>query len=127
MTDPQEKKASQQAPRGPTTVIEDNVVRSAAPQPLIPDCDFPTCLRKAWKEFADRTALIENSTDERCTYGELEELCSRVAAGLRSLGFGPGDMAGFHCVTSLDAIIAFYGVVFAGGRVVLAKPNLSER
>ncbi|KAH7983482.1 hypothetical protein HPB52_012322 [Rhipicephalus sanguineus] len=70
---------------------------------------------------------IENSTDERCTYGELEELCSRVAAGLRSLGFGPGDMAGFHCVTSLDAIIAFYGVVFAGGRVVLAKPNLSER
>nr|XP_037284219.1 4-coumarate--CoA ligase-like 1 [Rhipicephalus microplus] len=127
MTDPQEQKAAQQSPRGPTTVIEDNVVRSAAPQPPVPDCDFPTCLRNAWKEFADRTALIDNSTVERCTYGELEEMCSRIATGLRSLGFGPGDMAGFHCVTSMDAIVAFYGVVLAGGRAVMAKPNLSER
>lgn len=127
MTDAPDQGASQQAPRGPATVIEDNVVRSAAPEPPMPDCDFPTCLRNAWKGFADQTALIENSTDERCTYGELEEQCSRVAAGLRALGFGPGDMAGFHCVTSLNAIIAFYGVVLAGGRVVLAKPNLSQR
>lgn len=127
MTDPQEQKAAQQSPRGPTTVIEDNVVRSAAPQPPVPDCDFPTCLRNALKEFADRTALIDNSTDERCTYGELEEMCSRIATGLRSLGFGLGDMAGFYCVTSMDAIVAFYGVVLAGGRAVMAKPNLSER
>lgn len=127
MTGPQTPKISQQAPQGPTPVIENNVVRSAAPEPPIPHCDFPTCLRKAWKEFADRTALIENNTDERCTYGELEELCSRVVAGLRNLGFGPGDMAGFHCVTSLNAIIAFYSVVLAGGRVTLAKPNLAER
>ncbi|KAH6948386.1 hypothetical protein HPB50_023893 [Hyalomma asiaticum] len=97
MTGPQTPKTSQQAPQGPTPVIENNVVRSAAPEPPIPHCDFPTCLRKAWKEFADRTALIENNTDERCTYGELEELCYRVVAGLRNLGFGPGDMAGEVC------------------------------
>lgn len=108
-------------------VIEDGVVRSCMPELPIPDIDFATCLRKAWQKFRERTALIENATGERCSYEQLEEQCSRVAAGLRGLGFGPGDMAGFHCGSSLDAIIAFYGVVLAGGCIVLAKPNLSQR
>lgn len=108
-------------------VIENGVVRSCMPELPIPDIDFATCLRNTWQKFRERTALIENATDERCSYGQLEEQCSRVAAGLRGLGFGPGDMAGFHCGSSLDAIIAFYGVVLAGGCVVLAKPNLSHR
>ncbi|XP_077503504.1 luciferin 4-monooxygenase-like [Amblyomma americanum] len=120
-------KASQQAARGPAAIVEDRVVRSAVPEPPLPDCDFATCLRNSWQQFKDRTALIEHSTDERCSYEQLEEQCSRVAAGLRSLGFGPGDMAGFHCGSSLDAIIACYGVVLAGGCVVMAKPNLSQR
>lgn len=108
-------------------VIEDGVVRSCMPELPIPDIDFATCLRNTWQKFRERTALIENATDERCSYEQLEEQCSRVAAGLRGLGFGPGDMAGFHCGSSLDAIIAFYGVVLAGGCIVLAKPNLSHR
>lgn len=118
-------RASQQA--GPFAVIEDRVVRSAAPEPPVPDYDFSTCLRNAWQEFKDRTALIDHRTDEHCSYERLEELCSRVAAGLRSLGFRPGDMAGFHCGSSLDVIVACYGVVLAGGSIVMAKPNLSQR
>ncbi|KAH6948389.1 hypothetical protein HPB50_023896 [Hyalomma asiaticum] len=126
MANTQDKNASQQEPICPVVVIEDRVARLAAPEPPIPDCDFPTCLRDVWKKFAERTALIDHITEERCTYGELEERCSRIANGLPSLGFGPGDMAGFYCVSSMSSIVAFYGVLLAGGRVVLAKSNLSQ-
>ncbi|XP_077542859.1 luciferin 4-monooxygenase-like isoform X2 [Haemaphysalis longicornis] len=108
-------------------VIEDGVVRSSMPELPVPDIDFVTHLRNTWQKFRERTALIENATGERCNYEQLEEQCSRVAGGLRDLGFGPGDMAGLHCGSSLDAVVAFYGVVLAGGCVVLAKPNLSQR
>ncbi|KAK8783572.1 hypothetical protein V5799_010061 [Amblyomma americanum] len=50
-------KASQQAARGPAAIVEDRVVRSAVPEPPLPDCDFATCLRNSWQQFKDRTAL----------------------------------------------------------------------
>ncbi|KAH7981260.1 hypothetical protein HPB49_022785 [Dermacentor silvarum] len=46
---------------------------------------------------------------------------------LASLGFRPGDMAGIHCETSLDAMVAFYGTAFAGGSTVFAKASLTAR
>lgn len=111
----------------PAAVIEDRVVRSAAPDPPIPDVDYAEYLRTVWRKFEERTALIKADTGERCSYQELVDACCRVAHALSGLGFQPGDMAGIHCDTSLDAMLAFYGTVFAGGSMVFAKPSLTAR
>ncbi|XP_075560317.1 uncharacterized protein LOC142592638 isoform X2 [Dermacentor variabilis] len=108
-------------------IIEDRVVRSSVPHQPVPDADYATYLRSVWGKFKDRTALVHSNTGERYTYGELEDACNRVAAGLASLGFGPGDMAGIHCETGLDAMVAFYGTAFAGGSMVFAKASLTAR
>ncbi|KAH9362284.1 hypothetical protein HPB48_002262 [Haemaphysalis longicornis] len=111
----------------PAAVIEDRVVRSSAPDPPIPDVDYAEYLRTVWRKSEERTALIKADTGERCSYQELEDACCRVAYALSGLGFQPGDMAGIHCDTSLDAMLAFYGTVFAGGSMVFAKPSLTAR
>lgn len=111
----------------PAAVIEDRVVRSSAPDPTIPDVDYAEYLRTVWRKSEERTALIKADTGERCSYQELEDACCRVAYALSGLGFQPGDMAGIHCDTSLDAMLAFYGTVFAGGSMVFAKPSLTAR
>lgn len=113
--------------RAAAAVIEDRVVRSSTPDPPIPDVDYAECLRTVWSKFKERTALIKADTGERCSYQELEDACCRVAHGLSGLGFQPGDMAGIHCDTSLDAMLAFYGTVFSGGSMVFAKPSLTAR
>lgn len=111
----------------PAAVIEDRVVRSSTPDPPIPDVDYAEHLRTVWSKFKERTALIKADTGERCSYQQLEDACCRVAHGLSGLGFQPGDMAGIHCDSSLDAMLAFYGTVFAGGSMVFAKPSLTAR
>ncbi|XP_077503576.1 luciferin 4-monooxygenase-like [Amblyomma americanum] len=108
-------------------VIEDRIVKGYSPGQPIPDVDYAAYLRTLWGQFKDRTALIKADTGERYTYHELEDACSRVAGGLASLGFQPGDMAGIHCDTSLEAMVAFYGTAFAGGSMVFAKGSLTAR
>lgn len=110
---------------GEAATIEDRVVRSSVPDQPVPEADYATYLRSVWGKFKDHTALINSDTGESYTYKELEDACTRVAAGLASLGFGPGDMAGIHCETSLDAMVAFYGTAFAGGSMVFAKASLA--
>lgn len=106
-------------------IIEDRVVKGCSPDQPVPELDYAAYLRTVWRQFKDRTALVEADTGERCTYQELEDACSRVAGGLASLGFQPGDMAGIHCGTSLEAMIAFYGTAFAGGSMAFAKGSLT--
>lgn len=69
---------------------------------------------------------IDDCTSKRFTYGELGELSMRVAAGLSKLGFRPGQVAGVHCGTKPEMVFAFNGVLFSGGTVVFAKPNLTQ-
>lgn len=110
-----------------SAVIENGVVRSTIQDLPIPDVDFGTFIRSACRKFKDRTAMIDDATGERCSYQRLEELCCRVAVGLKKLGFRPGDMAGVHSGVNMDLILAFYGTLFAGGSMVFAKSNLSLR
>lgn len=108
-------------------VIENRAVRSIIQDMFIPPVDVGTFIREACGRFKERTAIIDDSTGRQYTYRELQELSTRIAAGLWRRGFRPGHMAGLHSGTNPEMLFAFCGVVFAGGSVVFAKSELKER
>ncbi|XP_037526174.2 probable 4-coumarate--CoA ligase 1 [Rhipicephalus sanguineus] len=108
-------------------VIEDGVVRSSVQDVYIPDVDLGTFFRGCCRKYKDRIAMVDDATGETYSYRKMEDVCRRVAAGLRNLGFQTGDLAGIHSAVAADLIVAFYSTVLAGGRMVFAKGNLTQR
>lgn len=61
------------------------------------------------------------------TYAELQALIERCAAGLRGLGVKPGVHVGLFLPNTPHYIIAFFGVLRAGGVVVNYSPLDAEK
>ena len=59
---------------------------------------------------------------KRITYRELKALADRAAKGLQQLGVGPGVHVGLYLPNTPHYIIAFFGVLKAGGTVVNYSP-----
>ncbi len=59
-----------------------------------------------------------SSTVETVTYGELESLVNRVANGLTTHGFSPGDGIALYMPMNLECVAAYLGVIRAGCYVV---------
>jgi long-chain acyl-CoA synthetase len=60
--------------------------------------------------------------DRRITYSELESLANRAAAGFQKLGVGPGVHVGLYLPNTPHYVIAFFGVLKAGGTIVNYSP-----
>ena len=71
-------------------------------------------------KWADRPAL--EFMGKRITYGELKSLTDRAAKGLQALGVGPGIHVGLYLPNTPHYVIAFFGVLKAGGTVVNYSP-----
>jgi long-chain acyl-CoA synthetase len=52
------------------------------------------------------------------SYGELDELSGRLAAGLAASGIGPGDVVALQLPNIPQFLIAYFGILKAGGVVV---------
>ena len=61
------------------------------------------------------------------TYAQLDAMASRVAAGLRALGLGPGDHIALACPNTPHFPIAYYGILKLGGVVVPLNVLLKPR
>ena len=72
------------------------------------------------RRFGDRPAL--QFMDRRITYAELDALADRAAAGFQKLGVGPGVHVGLYLPNTPHYVIAFFGVLKAGGTVVNYSP-----
>lgn len=108
-------------------IIQDRVVMSTIQDFDIPDVDFGTYIRGCCEKYSDRIAMVDHVTGDTYTYQQLRELSSRVAVGLKRLGMKPGHMSGYHCGVRPDLVFAVFGAAFAGGTVVFAKGNLTQR
>ncbi len=65
---------------------------------------------------------------DRCiSYREWLALARRAAKGLRALGVGPGVSVGLHLPNTPHFLIAFFGILLAGGRVVNYSPLYALR
>src|SRR3954451_9260095 len=54
----------------------------------------------------------------RGTFGDVDALARRVAAGLRARGIGPGDAVAFQLPNWLEAAATFYAIAYLGAVVV---------
>lgn len=81
--------------------------------------DYPSdkCVNELFEAQAQRTpdatAVIFN--DERLTYCELNGRANQLANYLRTLGVGPDTLVGVRMERSAQLIVAFLGIIKAGG------------
>ncbi len=64
---------------------------------------------------ADQPAIL--SSDEECTFAELERRVIACAHGLAALGVRKGSVVGLLCTNRIEWVIAALGAIAAGGRV----------
>ena len=84
-------------------------------------------------DFLERNA--ENTPDKPCTlfkgakisYQKMNELTDRLAGALHDLGVRKGDRVGILIPNTPQFVIAYFGVLKAGGIVVATNPQYTKR
>ena len=77
-------------------------------------------LEQAVERFGQQPAL--DFMGKRTSYAELDALANRTAAGFQKLGVKPGVHVGLFLPNTPHYVIAFFGVLKAGGAVVNYSP-----
>jgi long-chain acyl-CoA synthetase len=77
-------------------------------------------LDDAAAKWPDKPAL--EFMGRRLSYSELQALTNRAAKGLQQLGVGPGVHVGLYLPNTPHYVIAFFGVLKAGGTAVNYSP-----
>ncbi len=83
-----------------------------------------TVLDEAAERFPRRTAL--HFYGRNLSYRELQEEVDAFASSLASLGVGKGDRVALYLVNSPQFVVAYFGVLKAGGTVVPVSPVYSS-
>lgn len=94
------------------------------------DCELPLqpvtrFLEEAVQRWPGNSAI--EFMGRSISYRELDRLSDQAARGLQQLGVGPGVHVGLYLPNSPHYIIAFFGVLKAGGVVVNYSPLDAER
>jgi len=98
------------------------------PPIAIPSESLTFPLRRAASTFPEKAAVIAPEADGReVSYRWLEDHSSVLAASLERLGVAPGDRVGLWLKNSLEYILAFYGILKAGGVVVPISTHYRSR
>eukprot|EP01062_Namystynia_karyoxenos_P015444 TRINITY_DN155_c0_g1_i1.p1 TRINITY_DN155_c0_g1~~TRINITY_DN155_c0_g1_i1.p1 ORF type:complete len:585 (+),score=220.76 TRINITY_DN155_c0_g1_i1:83-1756(+) len=72
--------------------------------------------------FGDATAFIDGTTGQKLSYAGLWQAVRRTAAGLQRRGLRKGDVVSIWSPNCIDYVIAFHGVIAAGGVVTTVSP-----
>ena len=89
------------------------------------DRTVPDLLRQSAARFTNLSALLFYG--KTISYGELDDLTTRFALALRSLGVSQGDRVALMLPNIPQAVIGYYGVLKAGAIVVPTNPLYVER
>jgi long-chain acyl-CoA synthetase len=80
------------------------------------DFNLAVMLRESARRAPAKTAVILG--DATLSYAQLDELSDRVAASLAAAGLAPGDRVGLQLPNIPQFVIAYFGILKAGGVVV---------
>ena len=96
-----------------------------APEIEVPEIPLHQFLEETARKYPDRTATILKGA--RLSYAELDQLTDRLAAGLAAMGLQRGDRVAIFMPNSPQFVIAFYGILKAGGVAVATNPLYTPR
>jgi long-chain acyl-CoA synthetase len=91
----------------------------------LPTMPLQEILEESAKKWADKPAV--EFMGRRITYRELNDLANRAAKGFQNLGVKPGIHVGLYLPNTPHYLIAFFGVMKAGGTAVNYSPLDAER
>ena len=80
------------------------------------DFNLAVMLRESARRAPAKTAVILG--DATLSYAQLDQLSDRVAASLTAAGLAPGDRVGLQLPNIPQFVIAYFGILKAGGVVV---------
>ena len=100
------------------------------PQGVPKSIDYPNIpvhelLRRTAKEHPDWPAI--RFYGKQTTYREFDDQVDRFAAGLRTIGVKPGDRVSLLLPNTPQFLVAFFGILRAGGVVVQTNPLYTPR
>ncbi|MFB7279784.1 amino acid adenylation domain-containing protein [Streptomyces hydrogenans] len=95
-----------------------------APGAPTPDVPVHTLVERHARESPDRTAV--RCGDEALTYGALWDRATRVAAGLRRAGVGPGALVGVLAERGVAAVVHLLACSMAGACAVPLDPGYPD-
>jgi acyl-CoA synthetase (AMP-forming)/AMP-acid ligase II len=99
------------------------IVRSPKQDIVIPDTSFtPYVLRKAG-QLANKPALIDGVSGRAYTYGEMDAIVHRLAAGLALRGFRKGDVLAIFSPNCPEYPMIFLAVALLGGVTTTINPT----
>jgi amino acid adenylation domain-containing protein len=78
-------------------------------------------LEQSARRFPDKPALTFG--DRSLTYAELDAACNAMARGLLAAGLQRGDRVVIHLDNSVEAVLAVFAVLKAGGVFVVVNPT----
>ena len=90
--------------------------------PSIPVQEY---LTKAYEDFPQKTAI--HFLGRELSYEELYQSAMKMANYLQKLGIQKGDRVSIMLPNCPQAVISFYGILYAGGVVVMTNPLYTER
>ncbi len=90
-----------------------------------PSSTMVTFLEDAVEKYPENTCLID--ADRHYTYHQTHEMVVRVAQNLVRLGVNKGTRIGLSLPNCSEFVIAYYGILRAGGVVVAINPFYKER
>ncbi|MFP3323681.1 AMP-binding protein [Planococcus sp. SIMBA_160] len=82
-------------------------------------------LTKAYEDFPQKTAI--HFLGRELSYEELYQSAMKMANYLQKLGIQKGDRVSIMLPNCPQAVISFYGILYAGGVVVMTNPLYTER
>ncbi len=81
-------------------------------------------LERSAERLPDKTCLVCDG--QRLTYAEVDAQANRLAHALREAGFRRGDRAVIYLPNCVEAVVAIFGVLKAGGVFVVANAATKE-
>ena len=91
----------------------------------VPEIALHTFLEQSAQAYPDRTCTVFKGA--KLSYREMDQLTDRLAAGLVAGGVRKGDRVAIFMPNSPQFVIAFFGILKAGGVVVATNPLYTPR
>lgn len=103
------------------------IYRSRYPDPVIQRSSLPDYVLAAAASQSARPALIDGSTGETLTYGDLLRLVPAIAQSVAAIRVQPGDVVALMSPNRPAWAAAFYGTLAAGATITALNPQLTAR